>query len=104
MADCSRGDKNSPLEPLHTCDAWDFCHGLRTVIITHRYRISISVVQVALGLRRDYVPGGTVAKKKFSIKLTKLYNVSQREVSDLRSRPNQEGRELYNIIVFKVLY
>ena len=52
----------------------------------------MSVVQVALGLRRDYVPGGTFAKKN-SIKLTKLYNVGQWDVSELRSRPNQEGHE-----------
>jgi hypothetical protein len=41
----------------------------------------MSIVQVALDLRRDYVPTGTVAKK-ISIKLTKLCNESQWDVSD----------------------
>jgi len=51
------------------------------------------IVQVTLGLRRDYVPGGIVATTKISIKLIKLYNVSQWDISDLRSRPNEEGHK-----------
>ena len=87
VADCSRRDRRAAtyLQRMGLL-RWPSYSNYNTQILNFYERCT---VQVTLGLRRDYVPVGTVGATKISIKLIKLYESVGRQCFTFQA---QRGR------------